>query len=642
MAGIGILLPRQTILEYARRVVEADEHKEDIKVLKVINDTDAVIEARQAVCEGAEVLIARGYQAECIKQAMQVPVIDMPLTTQEVGMVILRAKKQLKKDHPVIAIIGWRNMFGNLEDLGELFHIQLKQYYLENMENLDEVVDLAISDGVDLIIGGIRVNQLAFERGFPALFLDCKEDSIQAALEIARRVCDVIDLEKRNNAQLETIFDTSFNGIIKINAYREIVAINKNMEDFLGKTSQKVIGFPLEQILEGISADEIERLLCGEAEMYSTSVMVDGQLLMAVGAPIRYGETISGVILTFHRIRQTSRVDEKQRQSIYLNGYIARRNFDSVIRKSSGIRRCIELAKAYALSDKPILIWGEPGTEKEIFAESIHNNSTFRNGPFIHVNCSTVPPSEQRRFFFGECKAGGTARQSRTSSGVFEKGIYGTIFLQEIECLTAEVQYLLYRAVRERMYLYEDTWVKRELSPHIIAATSRDLVTLVKENCFRQDLYYLFSSWRLELPPIRRDGADLVRAAGQYVKKYMELYSRHVTVSADAYQALQEHTWDGNLIQLEDFCEKMVLLNHKKSIDAGFVRNLLMETYQVTRTVEGKDQVVMIQNPDAIKIADLMKQYGGNRTQVAKKLGISTTTLWRRIKKYGISCYYDI
>lgn len=642
MANIGILLPRQTILEYARRVVEADEHKDEIKLLKVINDTNAVMEARQAVEDGVEILIARGYQAECIKKDINVPVVDMPLTTKEIGMTILKAKRQLKKEHPVIAIVGWRNMFGSIDDLGELFQFELKTYYLDDMDQHADYVDQAIAEGADMIIGGIHVNQSAMERGFPALFLDCREDAVRNALAIARRVGEVLDLEKNSKAQLETVFDTSFNGIIKINAYREIVAVNRNMEDFLEKPSRDVIGFPLEIILEGMNGAELDRLLMGETELYSSSVVVNNQLLMVVGAPIRSGDSISGAILTYHRIRRTDKQDEKQRQSIYANGYIARRNFDSITRRSPAIQRCVELAKSYALTDKPVLICGEAGTEVEILAESIHNNSIFRDGPFFNVNCSVIPEEAQRKILFGDYMAGRNGKKNYQENSIFEKGTYGTILLQEIETLSWEAQFLLYKAVKERLYLYEDTWVKRQQTPHVIAATSKELELCVKQGHFRQDLYALLSTWKLEIPPVRQDESDLIRTAEQYIRKYMKRYSRHIVVSEEAYRILGEYSWKGNLVQLENFCEKMILLNHKKKIDAGFVNNLLLETYGAVRTIDSEDKVVVFKNPEALRIADLLKQYGGNRAEVAKKLGISTTTLWRRIKKYGIAHNYEI
>ena len=208
MANIGILLPRQTILEHAKKVVDEQDIHKQVKVLKVIRDEEAQEEAKLAVSQGVELIIARGFQAFSIKKAVLVPVIDMSLTTQEIGLVLLKAKKQLNKEMPKIAIIGWRNMFRNMEDFEELFQIDLRVYYLDHMEDQEKIVEQAIAEGAELIIGGIRTNQIAFERNFPALFLEGKEDSVREALLVAKQVGAVIDLEKQNNAQLETIFDT--------------------------------------------------------------------------------------------------------------------------------------------------------------------------------------------------------------------------------------------------------------------------------------------------------------------------------------------------------------------------------------------------------------------------------------------------
>ena len=305
MANIGILLPRQTILEHAKKVVDEQDIHKQVKVLKVIRDEEAQEEAKLAVSQGVELIIARGFQAFSIKKAVLVPVIDMSLTTQEIGLVLLKAKKQLNKEMPKIAIIGWRNMFRNMEDFEELFQIDLRVYYLDHMEDQEKIVEQAIAEGAELIIGGIRTNQIAFERNFPALFLEGKEDSVREALLVAKQVGAVIDLEKQNNAQLETIFDTSFNGIIKLNVFQEVVSINRYMEEILGKSSREVAGFPVEKILPAINVTEINTLLAGGREMYSTSVMFKQHLFMVLGAPIRLDSgRIIGVILTCRRILQ--------------------------------------------------------------------------------------------------------------------------------------------------------------------------------------------------------------------------------------------------------------------------------------------------------------------------------------------------
>lgn len=644
MANIGILLPWQTIFEHAKKVVEEHDNYKQVRLLKVIGDKEAQEEAKLAVAGGVEIIIARGFQAFSIQKAVSVPVIDMPLTTQEIGLVILKAKKQLNRERPMIAIIGWENMFPNMEDFEALFQINLRVYYLHHMEDQENVVEQAIAEGAEIIIGGVRTNQIAFERNFPALFLEGKEDSVRQALQVAKQVGAVIDLEKQNNAQLETIFDTSFNGIVKLNAFQEVVSINRYMEEILGKSSSEAAGFPVEKILPGISVTEMESLLTGGREMYSTSMMFKQNLFMVLGAPIRLdADRIIGVILTCRRILWVDRA-EQEKQGSYAKGYIARRDFNCILRKSPSMRQCIEQTKIYALSEKPILICGEAGTEKDILAECIHNNSGSRNGPYVHVNCSILPPAEQMKRLFGrEGEAPGKLKPAKPwAKGMAFEAANGTIFLEDVEYLSVEVQYLFYKAARERLYFSENSWIKEEKPLRIIASTARELLLLVREGSFSADLYNCFSSWRLDIPAVRENTKDLMELAQYYIRKYAEKYSRPIKADAEACKALIEYSWEGNLVQLEDFCEKLVLFNRRKSLDAGFIRTLLLETYGDICVQNGKEKIVMVKHPEAVKIARLMEKHGGNRAEVAKELGVSTTTLWRRIKKYGIPQSYEL
>ncbi len=645
MANIGILLPRQTILEHAKKVVDEQDIHKQVKLLKVIRDEEAQEEAKLAVSQGVELIIARGFQAFSIKKAVLVPVIDMSLTTQEIGLVLLKAKKQLNKEMPKIAIIGWKNMFRNMEDFEELFQIDLRVYYLDHMEDQEKVVEQAIAEGAEIIIGGIRTNQIAFERNFPALFLEGKEDSVREALLVAKQVGAVIDLEKQNNAQLETIFDTSFNGIIKLNAFQEVVSINRYMEEILGKSSREVAGFPVEKILPAINVTEINTLLAGGREMYSTSVMFKQHLFMVLGAPIRLDSgRIIGVILTCRRILQMDQTEKGQKQESYVKGYIAKRDFNCIIRKSPSMCQCIEQAKIYALSEKPILICGETGTEKEILAECIHNNSNSRSGPYIHINCSAIPHAEQMKLLFGSEKesAGRQKRGDNLGRGMILEAVNGTIFLEDVDALSIEAQYYLYKAARERLYFFENTWIREQKPVRMIASTTKELLLLVRSGQFRADLYSCFCSWRLDIPAIREDTKELMKLAKAYIQKYALKYSRPIKADDEACKVFAEYSWEGNMVQLEDFCEKLVLFNRRKNLDEGFIRTLLLETYGNICVQNGEEKIVMVKHPEAVKIARLMEKYNGNRSQVANELGISTTTLWRRIKKYGILQNYEL
>ena len=635
MKQIAILLPRQTILTYAQNVLEKE--KTEVQLLKVVDNSNAVVEAKEAVEAGARVIIARGLQATLIKESLKIPVVEMPITVREIGFMILKAKNMLKKDHPSIGIVAFENMFESLDELDQLFGFDLHFYNLNELEDTRNLVSQAIIDGVDLIIGGVKTNQIAFEIGFPSLFMETGEESIKKALHLAVHMLELAEQEKHNKAQIDTLLDTSFSGIIKINAYQEIVAVNRVIEQLLGKSTSEVIGFPINKVFDGIDTESINGILNGREELYSTSFSIKNQLLMVIGAPIQYDGHYSGAILTCHKVRTAEREEGSEAGAKLAGSHLAIHNYHHILRESVEIKRCIKLARAYGISKNPVFIYGETGTEKEIFAEAIHNNSPQKGGPFIHINCSTLSPEEQKQVLFG---FGEENRKKPVSA--LEAAAFGTVFLEEVERLSLECQYLLYKAVRDRLFWDRDSMVKRVLPVRLIACAGKELAVLVKQGKFREDLYFYLSALEISLPPIRKEPEEIRRFTGIFLEKYNTAYSRYVEISEAALGVMEEYFWEGNLLQLESFCERLVLTAHRRKVEEGMVQNLLQELYPFTREVHGSSQTVKNQNPEALRIEMLMERFNGRRTEVAKAMKISTTTLWRKMKRYGIGNSYDV
>lgn len=639
MEKIAILLPRQTILEYARNVLAQEQI--DVQLLKVVENANAVSEAQNAAAAGVRVIIARGLQATLIKENTGIPVVEMPVTVREIGLMILKAREMFKKEHPIIGIVAFANMFQSLERLGELFGCDLRFYELAELEETRPKVSQAISEGVDLIIGGVKANQIAFEIGFPSLFIETGEESIRNALDVAIRTVHLADKEKQNEAQLETLLDTSFSGIIKVNAYREIVTVNRVIEQMLEKTAEEIVGFPLDKVIDGIDADSIDMILNGAEEMYSTSFYIGEQLLMVIGAPIQYDGHFSGAILTCHKIRNAEKPSAETARFKSANGYIAHRDFSDILRDSGEMKQCIQLARSYAVSRSPVLICGETGTEREIMAESIHNNSVQKSGPFININCGTLSAGEQKEAIFGITPAD-DGRRNQSHKGALENAAYGTVLLQEVDQLCYECQYLLFKAVRDKLFWRNDSMIRQAVAVRVMVSTRKELTMLVREGSFREDLYYLLSPLKIELPPLRSHPEDISRLAERYLHNFNAAYSRYIELSKGAYRVLEGYSWEGNLIQLEYFCERLVLTSHRRQVEEGTVRNLLQELYPMIRELGDSNQKILLKHPEAVRITELLERHDGNRLAAAGEMGISTTTLWRKMKKYGIGSTYKL
>ena len=638
MSKIAILLPKEYMLEQARNVIREDEL--DIDILKVIKTSDSVYEAREAVEQGAEVVLARGVQAAFIRQYTNIPVAELTLTGQEIGLMIASAKRKVPdKKHPRIALIGFQNMFSDMTYADELFDVELKFYNITAIEQAAEKVDLAIEEGADILMGGDTVNALAAQKGFPGQFIDSTEESIRSAIAVAKKMIRTAEAEKNYIAQFETVLDSSYNAIIEIDEQKQIMIVNKAGEELFRKKAEQLQGAALDKVLPELEQRYMDEVLAGKRDSFMTSVYVAGMPMMLTAAPIQYENQIRGVILSFYRNTVNRKnINTEELHSHYLKGYVAHAHFSDMRINSKEMEYCVELSKMYALSRKPVLIIGEEGTEKEVLAQCIHNNSSYKAGPFVTINCSGMTEQMQIERIFGNPNA----EDESQKKGALAIGDLGTVLISEIEKLSPVCQYRLYRAIRYDSLIQNDLERSQTLDNRIIATTTEDLYQCVKDGTFREDLYYTLNGLVVEIPPLRKRQEDIRAIVEENRVKFTRRYARFPRIAEDAMEVLLSYPWQGNEIQLETFCERMMLTTTKKTITGDFVQFLLEDLYPVQEHRLEDGTKVVYQHPEAARLTELLEKHHGNRSAVAKELGISTTTLWRHMKKYGVVSKYDL
>lgn len=625
------------MLEQARNVIREDEL--DIDILKVIKTSDSVYEARQAVEQGAEVVLARGVQAAFIRQYTNIPVAELTLTGQEIGLMIASAKKKVPdKKCPQIALIGFKNMFSDTTYADELFDIRLKFYDITAIEQAAEKVDLAIQEGADVLLGGDTVNALAAQKGIPAQFIDSTEESIRSAIGVAKKMILTAEAEKNFTAQFETVLDNSYNGILEIDENKEIMIVNRAGEELFHKKASQLEGTALEKVIPELEQRYIDDVLSGKRDSFMTSVYVAGVPMMLTAAPIQYENKIRGAIISLYRNASVRKNDADELHSYYLKGYVAHAHFSDIRITGKEMEYCVELSKMYALSKNPVLICGEDGTDKEKLAQCIHNNSSYKAGPFVAVNCSGMTEQMQVDRLFGNPDA----EDESMKKGALAIGDHGTIVISEIEKLSLLCQYRLYRAIRYDSLIQNDLERSQTLDNRIIAITGADLYQYVEQGRFRQDLYYLLNSLTVEIPPLRKRPQDIRAIVEDCRVRFTKRYARFPKIAEDAMEVLAGFGWQGNEIQLESFCERLFLTSPKKTITSDYVYFLLDTLYPVKERISEDGTTVIYQHPEAARLTELLEKHQGNRSAVAKEFGISTTTLWRRMKKYGVINKYDL
>lgn len=623
MAGIALLVPKEEMEWQAHNILQ--EGKYGVDYVKTVRTEDAVQEAVKASGHGADVVIARGLQATLIKHNTDIPLVEIKMTGQELGLLITQAKKIVEKQHPTVALVGFANMFCDTSYFNSIFDIDLQMFHVRGADDYERAIQEAVKAGPDIMIGGDKAVARAVKEGIPSLFLASTEDSLREAFRVAATVKFAQDIEKRNHAQMETLLDYSFSGIIQTDKDGYVKLCNPAMEKILDKPARELAGRPVGEVFPDLEESALKEVLTVGKEIYSSFTRVKDMALAVIVAPIRVEESVEGAILSCHRVRRGEKPVKGNRQDQVRKGYLVSGNFEDIQKRSSAMQKCIRRARLYAQSGRPILLTGETGTEKELMAESIHNNSFCKDGPFVAVDCGSMDDNRQQDALFRE---GIRADGVRKEAGAVYEASSGTLFLNNVDLLSPQCQSRLYQMLCIR--ISSDT-------PRLIAAVRGEAHAFFSQRTVRDELYYMLSGLVLEIPPLRNRQEDLAALLEQNIQCYCELYGRFHVLTAGARQAVLDYAWPGNLLQLESFCERLILTAGSRSIDQIAVKELFQELYPADRIQDDTRTIVIYKDPEAVRLAGALEKYAGNRTLAARELGISKSTLWRHMKKYGIS-----
>ncbi|MHC4071500.1 MAG: sigma-54-dependent transcriptional regulator [Planctomycetota bacterium] len=306
-----------------------------------------------------------------------------------------------------------------------------------------------------------------------------------------------------------------------------------------------------------------------------------------------------------------------------------RYSFEGIIAKSPKMIKIFELIKTVAPTNTTVLITGESGTGKEIVARAIHHQSQRRNRPFIVTSCAALPETLLESELFGYEKGSFTGAVERRK-GKFEAADTGTLFLDEIGEIDSNTQVHLLRALEEKKITRIGSNEEIGVDVRIIAATNKKLRTLIEQEKFREDLYYRLNVVTVDLPALRARREDILPLAEHFLKKYAKENDRPVrSFSAEVVEFMLDYDWPGNVRELENMIERGVVLSKDRSITlAEFPQELTNSTPADKKTLDALEKN---------HIRKVLDETDGNIARTAKMLGIHRTTLYNKLKKYGIS-----
>lgn len=636
MGKISLFLPKEEMLYQAYNLLQ--ELNMNVKEVKVTKPDGVLEEAQKAVKDGISIIVSRGMQASLLKQHMDIPIVEIVMSAQEMGLLVKKAKNILGKEYPRIGVVGFRNMFCDMSYFNQLYDIDFRTYFVDQSDEIQEQVRMASEDGCDIAIGGEAVLDYARQYQVRTLYLSSTEESLRQALENAKHMEYAMGIEKRSAARMETLVDYSDNGIIQADGTGMVISSNSMMNGMLSKTMDEMKEKKLCDVFPEIK-QETWNMILSDGRDYSLQIERNKTLLFTMIAPIIVDEKVEGIIVTCHRMkREQVEKNEKEQETTWRKKSVpVTAQFSDIIQKSDSMQECIRMAKLFSYSEQPVVLRGEPGTERRMIAESIHNSSLRKNGPFLDIPCEGLGEQEQWNLIFGEK---GAALQAQG----------GTLLLQDAECLSLPNQYRLYQLIRFRVYYGVQIGNLRKLDVRVIVTVRKALHQLVKNGELRKDLFYLLSGLELEVPPLRQRKEDLEQTLTQAFQRSCERYSHYHILTEGAKIILSRYPWPGNQFQIDSFMDRLVLTAKKRVFDEVVIARLIKDLYpdedegqtenmfeQLLQTGKReKKYTALVCSEEAVQIQKTLQHFCGNREKSAEALGISKVTLWRRMKKYGI------
>lgn len=375
-----------------------------------------------------------------------------------------------------------------------------------------------------------------------------------------------IDMLYGKSSRLETQFERLISalddGIIGTDENLNIFAINQKALNIFNLKEKSVLGKSAEELIPELASTL--RALCSSeissGDIETKLVKINGTNISASIFPTYKNHINIGVFVKLTVFSEDETRQQKARLQLLKKGHTAKYTFDDIIGNSASMREALRIARKMAVTSAPVLIEGESGTGKELFAHAIHDSSQRREKPFIAINCAAMPDNLLESELFGYEEGAFTGAKKGGKLGLFEFAHTGTLFLDEVEAMSAALQVRLLRVLQEREVMRLGGHRIIKVDVRIIAATNTSLEDLVKTGDFRKDLYYRLNTIQIEIPPLRERKEDL-----QVLIEYMKQKTgADYVLSDEVFEVFLNYTWDGNARELKNYIEYFGYLDKKR------------------------------------------------------------------------------
>ncbi|MFF2288219.1 sigma-54 interaction domain-containing protein [Peribacillus butanolivorans] len=454
---------------------------------------------------------------------------------------------------------------------------------------------------------------------------------------------DFLNIDNHEEILFKDIIEFAYDGLVMVDTEGYVQMLSHAYADFLGVDQESSIGKHVTEIIENTRMHLVAKT--GKQEVAELQKIKDNYIIATRSPILKQGKIVGAVgKILFKNVGQftalSKRVNLLEIELKKYKGDFRERNkasytFDHIMGKSPALLEVKVQARIAAKSDSNVLILGESGTGKELFAHSIHNESRRAMGVFVKVNCAAIPAELLESELFGYEEGSFTGAKKGGKAGKFEAADGGTIFLDEIGELPLHMQVKLLRVLQEKEIERVGSTGSVQIDVRVIAATNRNLEEMVSKGEFRLDLYYRLKVMQIHVPSLRKRLEDVEILVNYFVEKYQNLMKKRVQGMSDqALRLLRLYKWPGNIRELENIIERALnIVEEEEMIDS---KHLPEEITGHKELVPIRTLAEVMEETERATIFSCLEMTSGNKSETAKRLGVSRTTLYEKMNKYGL------
>jgi propionate catabolism operon transcriptional regulator len=613
----------------------------DLRVVELAYE-DVVGEIEAAGAARPDVIVAGGSNAAYLKTRVSVPVVVINPT----GFDVMHALARARREASMVALVTHGETPEEVRQFAAAYGIDVVFASYQSARDAETLVLELRNRGVGAVVGPGAVADLAARAGMVAVFLYSRT-SVRTAFETAFEVAQATRGEAVRRKRLDNLLRHMRDGVVTLDARGRIEAINQRLATVLAIDSANAVGRPLRELAPHLA----DALPDTDGDALCT---VRGVSYVVHRGPLAGDGAAGGTVLTFQESRAVERLDRTLRSRQRGQQFMARYRLDDLIGECAPIERVRALVRRYAKSDATVLILGESGTGKEMVAQSMHQLSARRDFAFVAINCGAFPESLLESELFGYEEGAFTGARKGGKAGLIEAAHRGTLFLDEIGEMPLPLQSRLLRVLQEREVVRLGSTEPTRVDIRVIAATNRALTEGVEAGTFRADLYYRLNILSIALPPLRERQGDVMQLAAELLLQAARREPRLASAIRDAQDAarvlsdvgepLRRYAWPGNVRELQNVIERLAVdlvdvdeHGDVRGMNGTITRDVLRTIAPELFAASGRAKKGALtlrersRHVEADEIRAALAACDGDRDAACKALGISKTTLWRKL-----------